>query len=437
MFKYVLTGVDNSALDLAKPDTSLRYRQAAQLELIDQQVRELDQEITAADHDREELETLNSSLDLELAESFQVQEETETDYRELTRRRRALRSELENAYDRMAEIATLQARFQLLEQHYGSDHDRLAAIIEAGALFALEEGETCPICGADPKHHRPSSACDGNFDEIVEAAKAETADLQHRVVELKQTMDGLAEEREELAERAREILPELQELQRGIIREVPSVQTVRSTTNKIIERKVGVQKSLDLVRRRDRLLDQRAQLGVVPGYDSTTIVAEHSLSGTVLDEFCQVIEAELKAWEFPSPDRVFFELPKWDISVSGKPRSSNGKGVRALLHGAFSIGLMKYCQPRKRAHPGFLVLDYFSSPTRIRMGLKKLAIQATPLKDRAFQAFAALSNQYQLILLDNVDVPNWLPSQSHYIHFTGQPTQGRTGLFPPLDSHRP
>jgi hypothetical protein len=32
----VLTGVDDSALDLAKPDTSRPMRQAAQLELLDQ-----------------------------------------------------------------------------------------------------------------------------------------------------------------------------------------------------------------------------------------------------------------------------------------------------------------------------------------------------------------------------------------------------------------
>ena len=48
------------------------------------QIRELDQEIAAADHDQEELEKLDSSLDAELAESFQVQEEAESDYRDLT-----------------------------------------------------------------------------------------------------------------------------------------------------------------------------------------------------------------------------------------------------------------------------------------------------------------------------------------------------------------
>jgi hypothetical protein len=126
---------------------------------------------------------------------------------------------------------------------------RDAAVIEAGTLFALEDGEICPICGADPAQHRPSSACDGNIDEIVEAARAETADLDRRTADLEVTMDGLTEERAELAHRAREILPELTTLHVSILREVPSVQTVRSETNRVFARKLVVQKSLDLVRR--------------------------------------------------------------------------------------------------------------------------------------------------------------------------------------------
>src|SRR5271166_782209 len=199
IFKYVLTGVDDSALDLAKPETSQPLRQAAQLELLDHQIRELDHEIAASDKDQEELENLDSSLDAELAESFQVQEEAESDYRELTARRRELRSEYVDIEDRIAEIDTLLARFSLLEQHYGSDQDRLAAVIEAGTLFAIEEREVCPICGAEPGSHRPAYDCDGNVEEIVEAAKAETADVQRRAAELKLTVDGLTEERAELA----------------------------------------------------------------------------------------------------------------------------------------------------------------------------------------------------------------------------------------------
>jgi hypothetical protein len=430
VFKFLLTGVDDSALDLAKPDANRPLRQAAQLELLDRQIRELDQEINESDQDHDELQQLDLTLDTELATSFSVQEEAERDYRALTTQRRQLRSEHEQIRDRIDEIDTLQARFDLLDQHYSSDQERLAAAIEAGTLFALEEGQVCPICGAEAKHHRPDFACDGNVDEIVEAAKAELAELGKRAAELKLTIQGLSDEREELVERAREILPDLEAIQADILREVPSVQTVRTQTNTVIARKLTVQKGLELVRRRDRLNEQRAQLGVVPGYDSSTIVAAQSLDGAVLDEFSQVVEDELNSWEFPNARRVFFDLAKMDISVGGKARSSNGKGVMALLHGAFSIGLMRYCRDRKRSHPGFLVLDSVFVTYKDPDGPEDVAIQNTPLKDKAFEAFAALPHTYQLIVLDNVDVPVWLSSQSRCVHFTGRPGQGRAGLFP-------
>jgi AAA domain-containing protein len=432
VFKYLLTGVDDSALDLAKPDSDQPLRQAAQLELLDQQIRELDREIAEADQDHEELQQLSLTLDRELALSFNVQEATERDYRVLTAQRRQLRLEYEEIQDRLDEIDTLQARFELLNQHYSSDQQRLAFAIEAGTLFSLEDGQVCPICGSESSHHRPGFACDGNVEEIVEAAKAELTELGGRAAELRLTMQRLAEEREELVARARDILPELQSVQGDILREVPSVQTVRTQTNTVIARKLTVQKGLDLIQRRDRLISRRAELGVVPGYDSSTIVAAQSLDGAVLDEFSQVVEMELNSWDFPDARRVFFDLPKMDISVAGKPRSSNGKGVRALLHGAFSIGLMRFCRDRKRAHPGFLVLDSVFVTYRDPDGLEDVAIKNTPLKDKAFATFAALPDAYQLIVLDNVDVPAWLAAQSRCVHFTGQPTVGRAGFFPPL-----
>jgi hypothetical protein len=431
-FKYLLTGVDDSALDLAKPDSGQPLRQAVQLELLDRQIRDLEREISEADQDHEELVQLGNTLDEELSLSFRVQESAESGYRELTEQRRELRREHEDIQDRLGEIGTLEARFELLAEHYKSDEQRLAAIIEAGAFFVLEDQTNCPVCGAAPGHHRPDQACDGDVDAIVAAATAEVAELKGRAVELRQTIEGLKTERSALATRAREILPELESLQARILREVPSVQTVRSETNRLVQRKISVEKGLGLVRRREALLAQRTELGVSPGYDSTTIVAQQQLDGATLDAFCQVVEAELQSWEFPDARRVFFELQKLDISVAGKSRAANGKGVRALLHGAFSIGLMKYCRERERAHPGFLLLDSLFITYKDPSDEEETAIARTPLKDRAFQSFASMPNDLQLIVLDNVDVPDWLEKNPQCTHFTGRPGVGRAGLFPPI-----
>jgi hypothetical protein len=308
------------------------------------------------------------------------------------------------------------------------------SIVEAGAFFVLEDQGNCPVCGAAPEDHRPDQACEGDVATITAAATREITELQRLAVELDQTIRGLAVEREVLARRAREILQQLEPLQASILREVPSVQTVRFETKRLVQRKISVQQGLDLVQRRDSLLAQRTELGVSPGYDSTTIVAQQQLDGATLDAFCQVIESVLQSWQFPDARRVFFELQKLDISVAGKSRAANGKGVRALLHGAFSIALMQYCRERKRIHPGFLVLDSLFITYRDPADADEAAIAGTPLKDRAFQSFSSLSRDLQLILLDNVDVPDWLEKQPQCTHFTGTPGVGRAGLFPHLHS---
>lgn len=430
VFKYMLTGVDDSALDAAKTSADQPMRQAAQLELLDRQIRDAEREIEESDQDHEELLQQDSDLDVELKQTFSVQESTEATYRELTSTRFQLRREYEKLQDRVGEIDTLTERFKLLAEHYRSDEARLASIVEAGAYYTLEDPVLCPVCGSAAEFHRPDEACDGNVANITAAAEAEIADLRERAAELRETVDALEAERGARTARMRELLPLMNSLQANILREVPAVQTIRSHASAVIARKLNVQKSLELVRRRDALVVQRTELGVSPGYDSSTIVAQQQLDGATLDHFSQVVEAELKSWQFPDAQRVFFELPKMDISVSGKARAANGKGVRALLHGAFSIALMKFCRDRARAHPGFLILDSLFITYRDPSDAGDSAIASTPLKDRAFKAFSAMPPNLQLIILENVNVPAWLEGQPNVTHFTGNAAAGRAGLFP-------
>lgn len=46
-----------------------------------------------------------------------------------------------------------------------------------------------------------------------------------------------------------------------------------------------------------------------------------------------------------------------DIRAGGRPRASRGKGVRSVLHSAFTTSLAQFCQSNDRPHPGFIVLD--------------------------------------------------------------------------------
>ena len=93
--------------------------------------------------------------------------------------------------------------------------------------------------------------------------------------------------------------------------------------------------------------------------DSVALIAEGGVDTTVLDQFSQTIERFLADWSFPSR-RVFFDLPRRDIQVSGKPRRINGKGVRAVLHSAFSLGLLRFTADHEKPHPRILLLNRLS-----------------------------------------------------------------------------
>lgn len=55
-------------------------------------------------------------------------------------------------------------------------------------------------------------------------------------------------------------------------------------------------------------------------------------------------------------EAVTWDEPRQDIAINGRPRSQNGKGVKAVFHTAFAV-VMIYCHINRLPHPGFVVLD--------------------------------------------------------------------------------
>ena len=56
-------------------------------------------------------------------------------------------------------------------------------------------------------------------------------------------------------------------------------------------------------------------------------------------------------------NRVRYDRAEQDLVAGDQLRSAHGKGVRAILHAAFTAGLAQYCFDREYPHPGFIILD--------------------------------------------------------------------------------
>ena len=125
VFKYMLTGIDDSSLQVADRSQRNRVRIAAQLELLDAQIAEAEQAVKTVEEEREELGERHQRLEETVNAALQAWGEASVDYRTLASKRRTLRERRDQFLDRQDEIDLLLARFALLSKHYNSDLSRL------------------------------------------------------------------------------------------------------------------------------------------------------------------------------------------------------------------------------------------------------------------------------------------------------------------------
>ena len=117
----------------------------------------------------------------------------------------------------------------------------------------------------------------------------------------------------------------------------------------------------------------------------------------------------------------------FDIVVNGQNRTSRGKGVRALLHSAFTITLMYHAIDR---HPKLVVLD---SPLTSFKDKDRVNVE-DDVQLAFYEELVETSEDVQIILLENKEPPEHLRDQMNYIHFSGNESLGRFGFYPPIES---
>lgn len=429
-FKLLLTGTDDSALVTAKEVSGRREQDTGKIELLDQMIADLQSELDEEGAEEE----LNDEI-ARLDESIRIQNEALADVQRaldaVLARRGAAAAEVRNRRARIAEIDELVERFALLDSHYQTDLDRLAAIHESGSLFVHLAQQPCPLCGALPSDQHLDSECEGNTEAVVKAADAEMVKINRLRRELADTVTSLTTERQGLLESLAQFNDEYKACEQELSEIAsPAVSTERASYNKLVTERAEVRIKLEKIDRLKRLIAQRAEIDA----DQTESTGGPSFSKTqvsknVLDEFAQTIEGILQEWHFPNANRVFFDEGKRDFQIAGKDRGSTGKGLRAITHAAVKIGLMEFCRERDLPHPGFIVLDSpllaYWKPEGVEDDLR-----GTDLKEMFYRYLLGLRKDSQVTIIENEHPPDFVSRNGNVIVFTKNPHQGRYGFFP-------
>lgn len=425
LLKLMLEGDDDSNL-LASPSTRDERRlKGARLEVVDQLIGRLEErliDVEEAASVRDQAARINATINGTTA-SIKELTSARADVQEAVVRDQTRRRAVNL---RLGQIASLRARFELLNAQYQSDVERLEMIVEGGTLLGFFETSDCPLCGASPDHQHRANF-DGDPSDLIAAATAERERTIQLLGDLAQTFEDLNRNEAELRASDRS-LGELIEVQTRRVRELDQQMTPnRAELSQYLSVKTQLEASL-------ALYDQLAELQRIRAQIEDQAVAETAAVATAIgpraiDAFSNAISERLERWGYEAAAGARYDRAQHDVFADNQFRSAHGKGVRAILHAAFTIALADFCLERSLPHPGFLVLD---SPL-ITYRAPGESEGAGPNRSFATAFYQDMEDGFrgQVIVMENTDPLEPLSDETLDVEFTKTIEFGRYGFFEP------
>lgn len=434
LFKLLITGVDDSAAVTVPKSSERKVAKAAKLELIDEMIAQLDAELGEDPPEEKQTEGQLERLDQSATGLSSRLQNVQKELDDLVVERRSLNDRRRELQERAGELDLTLQRFAKLQAVYSSDLERLQSIEEGGYVLVAMAGMDCAICGAPPEAQQHNRAAE-EMSMTHKAAAAEARKIEREERELVHTITSLDAEAGGLRRTIVQFATETERLDKSIKEARPREASLRESYEMYAAKRVDIIKILELYRRRAKLIARRVEIDAAPtkregemppvGPDSTTLF-----------KFGETVKDVLTAWHFPDADKVQFDGKTNDITVAGKRRAANGKGVRAILHAAFNVAVIVYCIDNKLPHPGFLVLDTplltYREPMASRHGElseDEAVLKATSLAEHFYKYLASLKNRVQFIVIENSDPPTAIRDLARIETFTGLEGNGRFGLL--------
>lgn len=419
VMKLMLTGEDDPPATKL-PNAAQRRVQRGKINLIDSLALDLHAKLsrnqTPAEL-RHQLSQLEDTLN-DMARS--LARESEQQARVIAARTQLAEAEAE-LDTRLGEFLDLLGRFDILRQQYETDLARLEMVSEAGNLLGYFQVGRCVFCGADPEHQQAQHGHQ-ETTQLHEAVLVESAKTHSLLADLRLTIEGLEGQRNELVERRSALSAQAAEADTALAQIEARLAPLNEGLQATVAERLRIERDLELRARLDELEEHRSQLvsqGALPSRRRETLIA-----GRILSSFDDLFQRTLDSWRIPDVEAAGYDPYGGDVTAGGTTRAGHGRGMRALLHAAFSIALVRYCLDRRLPHLGFLVLD---SPLVTYKEPDYDADRIPPnVIDHFYRSFLAFPGQ--AIVVENAPPPPDVLEHARIITFSG--SGDRPGFFP-------
>lgn len=339
---------------------------------------------------------------------------------------------------RLGEVRELIARFHLLQDKYESDLARLEMVREAGSLMGFFQKGVCVFCGAEVDHQKNQTHTDAEITAFGESVMSEIEKTRALRDGLLTTLEDLRSQEPRLEGGIERFGSDLSSTNDEVSRMDSRLGATQGDLTELLAKRSVVESKLGAYAQVENL---RSLLGTVqPELEAPVHAPASGVSETALIRFSEAVRSVLREWSFPAAADIRYSKNENDLIVGDQPRSSHGKGVRAILHAAFTTALAQYCLARDFEHPGFVVLDsplvtYRQPDPAVAAGPAKLGAEAPSPEQfksvsESFYDYLGDWFEGQAIILENTDPPATLNDRATLIHFTGNYDAGRFGFFP-------
>ena len=302
-------------------------------------------------------------------------------------------------------------------------------MVEGGHYFDQLAASHCPTCGQEIP---VGSTC---HPEITDPAKVELAarkeikkllprieDLQKAISEAEIRREQSIKDQSRLAKQIEELEHEIQDVAN------PTAEEAKSRVEKITRRRRELEELSLKYRELDRYIELQTKAASIGRQPKARYFRDQDEEQ--LTVFAERAGSLLRDWQFPIKIGVRFDMQKDDILVDGILRTTHGKGVRAVTHAAFSVGLMAHCLANETPHSGFVILDTPLTPFRGMIEAEEDPEMKKSVRESCLRSLAIRSDLGQTIVIENVDPPDDLDDSAVVHSFVGAGGDGREGFYP-------
>jgi hypothetical protein len=438
VFRLLLTGNDVGKITVTQDVSVAKTVWRTKAEIYDQLIGGLEERIILNGFSLIEIDRQITDIDAQVSVVSARISDNNKAVSVLMEQRKSALDVAQISESRLMALEQLIERFRLLREHYISDLERLKFISEGDFLLSQLGAPHCPYCGLLLDEHTAEEldAEKKQQRDLQVAADAETVKIEVNLRDLDQTLAALTNEKESRTKTLEEQKYAVEDVGAKMTTLLePKLITDNETLSRLIIQRNQLSELKSDLERLEALTLQRDAIGDEP---KRAIPVRQKLSDSTsfntksLRDFSDEIQETLQSWNFPA--KIVEFSSEWDIVFDGESRNVQGKGYMAVLHAAFTIALMTYCNRRSLHHPGFVIID--SPLTSYKEGdpVENSYAVAENIQEGFFQSLAKMPGELQVIVLDNKSPSEQISQEINHIHFTKVKGQGRYGFVPATDS---